>query len=168
LGEASHCGTQIRWMNNKTCLSELYSESILLFSVQHVLAVIISHNQALMKVREKRTLTYNTLLSNRQRPELYSVYEGFHWLNIVRSNNHEFYVSVLLSCVFSSAWLNIAETPYNTVLSKCSCDWRLCSYIYQQQLCAMYSTKEAHVSGNLLDTHNDPISKTASLQITND
>jgi len=46
-------------MNNKTRLLGLYSESILLFNVQCVLVVIISHNQALMKVREERTLTHN-------------------------------------------------------------------------------------------------------------
>jgi len=69
---------------------------------------------------------------------------------------------------FFIAWLNTAETPYNTLLSKCSCDWRLCLYIYQEQLCSMYSTKEARISASLLDTHSDPISKTASLQITND
>jgi hypothetical protein len=65
-------------MNNKTRQSELYSENILLFSVQHVLALIVSHSQALIKVHEERTLTYNTLLLNRQRSEFYSVYMGFH------------------------------------------------------------------------------------------
>jgi len=32
----------------------------------------------------------------------------------------------------------------------------------------MYSTTEAHILGSLLDTHSALISKTASLQITND
>jgi hypothetical protein len=44
-------------MNNKTRQSQLYSDSVLLFSVQRVSALIINHHQTLIKIRVERTPT---------------------------------------------------------------------------------------------------------------
>jgi hypothetical protein len=50
-------------MNNETQQSQLYLDSILLFIVKHILALIIDHHQVLLKIREEGTQIQDIIIT---------------------------------------------------------------------------------------------------------
>lgn len=65
-------------MCNEIRLLQLYVDNILLFSVQRLSALIISHYWALVHKQEEITLKYSTLLLIRSKSQLHIVYKCFY------------------------------------------------------------------------------------------
>lgn len=111
-----------RSKSNETPQSKRYLYSILLFSVQHISTLITSHHQALIKIREEATLTYNTWLINRLRSEAHSVYRCVYWIKAEIVSHKSQYIlkctknvtAALILCM--SKWcqimLDLLRRPY--------------------------------------------------------